>query len=99
MLLFENERSKAIVERLIKSASAIRWVVIVYFVIILAVMVGILFYMVDPTSILWLIAGFAGGVLGLMIGMLLASVASVILEWMAQMLIAQGEILAQGKKK
>ncbi len=94
MLVFENERSQAIVERLVKSAGAVRLVVILYFTVVLAVLTGVLFYLVNPSSVLWFVTGVAGGFLGLMIGMLVSSVISVILEWMAQVLIAQGEILA-----
>lgn len=98
MLVFENERSQAIVERLVKSAGAVRLVVILYFTVVLAVLTGVLFYLVNPSSVLWFVTGVAGGFLGLMIGMLVSSVISVILEWMAQVLIAQGEILARLKE-
>ena len=96
MLIYENERTKDIVSRLIKIASTIRNVTLVGTGLIL----GILF--AAGTALIWSEAWWVGGIIGLSLGLALgayiASFFTVILEWMAQMLVAQGEILSAHKE-
>lgn len=99
MLLYEHDRTKDIVNRLVKSSRVLRTVVIIYFAVIMAVLFGVFAYLVNPELIVWGIIGLIGALIGLIFGFLIASVLNIILEWMAQLLVAQGEILSQLKKK
>ena len=99
MLLYEHDRTKDIVNRLVKSSRVLRTVVIIYFALIMAVLFGVFAYLVSPELIVWGIIGLIGALIGLIFGFLIASVFNIILEWMAQLLVAQGEILSQLKKK
>jgi hypothetical protein len=56
-----------------------------------------------PTSIIspdyWWLGGILGGLAGLILGTISASIFNLLLEWMAQMLVAQGEIVAAAKNR
>lgn len=99
MLLYEHDRTKDIVNRLVKSSRVIRTVIILYLVVIMAVLFGVFTYLVNDQLIIWATIGFIGALFGLLIGFLVSSVFNIILEWMAQVLVGQGEILSQLRKK
>jgi uncharacterized membrane protein required for colicin V production len=99
MLLYEHDRTKDIVTRLVKSSKVLRTVIILYMIVIMAVLFGVFAYLVNDQLIIWAIIGFIGALFGLMMGFLVSSVFNIILEWMAQVLVAQGEILSQLRKK
>ena len=99
MLLYEHDRTKDIVNRLVKSSRVIRTVIILYLVVIMAVLLGVFAYLVSDQLIIWASIGFIGAILGLLLGYLVSSVFNIILEWMAQVLVAEGEILSQLRKK
>ena len=99
MLLYEHDRTKDIVARLVKSSRVIRTVIILYMIVIMAVLFGVFAYLVNDQLIIWAIIGFIGALFGLLMGFLVSSVFNIILEWMAQVLVAQGEILSQLRKK
>lgn len=99
MLLYEHDRTKDIVTRLVKSSRVIRTVIILYLVVIMAVLFGVFAFLVNDRFIIWATTGFIGALFGLLIGFLVSSVFNIILEWMAQMLVAQGEILSHLRKK
>lgn len=99
MLLYEHDRTKDIVTRLVKSSKVLRTVIILYMIVIMAVLFGVFAYLVNDQLIIWAIIGFIGALFGLLIGFLISSVFNIILEWMAQVLVAQGEILSQLRKK
>jgi uncharacterized membrane protein required for colicin V production len=65
----------------------------------MAVLFGVFAYLVNDQFIIWATIGFIGALFGLLIGFLVSSVFNIILEWMAQVLVAQGEILSQLRKK
>lgn len=96
MLLYEHDRTKDIVKRLILAAKVIRVIVILYMIIILAVLLGVLVYLVNPSF--WILAAAVGAVFGFFLGFLMASVFTVLMEWMSQHLVAQGQILSQLRK-
>ncbi|PKO07828.1 MAG: hypothetical protein CVU40_18670 [Chloroflexi bacterium HGW-Chloroflexi-2] len=99
MLLYEHDRTKDIVTRLVKSSKVLRTVIILYMIVIMAVLFGVFAYLVNDQLIIWAIIGFIGALFGLLMGFLVSSVFNIILEWMAQVLVAQGEILSQLRKK
>lgn len=96
MLLYEHDRTKDIVNRLVLAAKVVRVVVIIYMIIIMAVLLGVLVYLTNPG--LWVVAAAVGAVVGFFLGYLIASVLMVLMEWMSQSLVAQGEIVSQLRK-
>jgi len=99
MLLYEHDRTKDIVNRLVKSSKVLRTVVILYFALIMAILFGVFAYLVNSELIIWGTIGLVGALIGLIMGFLISSVLTIILEWMAQSLVAKGEILSQLRKK
>lgn len=99
MLVYEHDRTKDIVNRLVKVAPVVRFLTIFYLVIVMATLFAIVAFLLNPQIVLVLVAGLGGGLFGLILGYLLASVFIVLLEWMAQSLVAQGSIIAQLRKK
>ena len=97
MLLYEHDRTKEIVKRLLLAAKVARVVVIIYMIIMMAVLLGVLVYLTNPG--LWIIAAAVGAVVGFFLGYLVASILSVLFEWFSQFLVAQGEIVSQLRKK
>lgn len=97
MLLYEHDRTKEIVKRLLLAAKVARVVVIIYMIIVMAVLLGVLAYLTSPGF--WVIAAAVGAVVGFFLGYLLGSISSVLFEWLSQHLVAQGEILSQLRKK
>jgi len=73
-------------------------VIILYMIVIMAVLFGVFAYLVNDQLIIWAIIGFIGALFGLLMGFLVSSVFNIILEWMAQVMVAQGEILSQLRK-
>ena len=97
MLLYEHDRTKEIVKRLLLAAKVARAVVIIYMIIAMEVLLGVLVYLTNPG--LWIIAVAVGAVNGFFLGYLVASILSVLFEWFSQFLVAQGEIVSQLRKK
>lgn len=97
MLLYEHDRTKEIVKRLLLGARVARVVVIIYMIVVMAVLLGMLVYLTNPG--LWIIAAAVGAVVGFFLGYLVASILSVLFEWLSQFLVAQGEIVSQLRKK
>jgi len=99
MLLYEHNRTKDIVNRLVKSSRVLRTVIILYLAVMMAVLFGVFAYLVNSNLLIWATGGFIGLLFGLLLGFLVSSVFNIVLEWMAQLLVAQGEILSQLRKK
>ena len=97
MLLYEDERTKSIVSHLIIISNFVRYVTITSSVIFLGAFLSILGSAIQRE--LWWLGGITGILFGYVLGSYLASVFLVVIEWMAQLLVAQGEILAALKKK
>jgi hypothetical protein len=91
MKVYEHERTNQIVARLVTIGNAQRSVVILSWVIFL----GMLFSFFGTLILgeLWWLSRLLGVILGYALGLYFSSLLTVVLEWMAQMLIAQGEII------
>jgi hypothetical protein len=99
MLLYEHDRTKDIVQRLVKSSRVLRTAIILYLAVMMAVLFGVFAYLVNTNLLIWATGGFIGFLFGLLLGFLVSAVFNIVLEWMSQILIAQGEILSQLRKK
>lgn len=97
MLLYEHDRTSDIVKRLVTIGNIIHIVTIASYVIVL----GAIFSLVGVPLLddAWWIGGISGIVIGYVLGSYIASLFTVVIEWMAQLLVAQGEILAALKKE
>jgi len=97
MLIYEHSRTQDIVKRMTMAGSLVRSLVILSWIIVLA---GLF---IVPTAIIspdyWWLGGILGGLAGLILGTINASILNLLLEWMAQMLVAQGEIVAATKNR
>jgi hypothetical protein len=97
MLLYEHDRTELIVNGLIKVAGSARFFGIVGCVFSLG---GLLSLLGSATmGEMWFLPGIVGAGFGVLIGSWLGSLARMILEWMAQSLVAQGELLAATKRR
>lgn len=97
MLIYEHDRTENIVTRLVTIGNTIRSVTIASYVILL----GSILSLIGVTFLqdLWWLSGLGGIILGYVIGSYIASLSTVVVEWMAQLLVAQGEIVTALKKK
>ena len=99
MLLYEHDRTKEIVNHLVKSSKIVRTVIILFLMVVMAVLFGQLAFLMNGDSIIRAASEFIGLLFGAVLGFLVSSVVNVVLEWMAQLLIAQGETLSVLRKK
>jgi len=100
MLIYEHDRTKDIVNRLVRVSPVVRFLTIFYLVVVMATISSLLTYvLISDAVVLVLVAGLSGGLFGLIVGFLLSAVFNVLLEWMAQFLVAQGAIISQLRKK
>jgi hypothetical protein len=93
MLLYEASRTKTIVDRLVAMAnglglvitwgSALLWGALFMFLVLLV------------SRDLWWLGAVAGLAIGFGLGRLLTALLVATLEWMAQVLVAQGEVIAR----
>lgn len=97
MLLYEHDRTNYIVKRLVMASRVIGFVIILYLVVVMAVLFIVMSYLAYPDF--WLFSGIIGAIIGLILGLLVAWIITIVLEWMAQVLVAEGEILSQLRKK
>jgi tetrahydromethanopterin S-methyltransferase subunit F len=97
MLLYEHDRTKDIVNRLVMASRLVGFVIVLYLVVVMAILFIIMANLAYPDF--WLFSGILGAIIGLILGLLVAWIMTIILEWMSQMLVAQGEILSQLRKK
>lgn len=94
MLDYEENRTESIVKRLVAIARLIRREIISNWVIGLGVTGGVVGYMLAPSGgNSWVLFGVAGMALGYVTGHSIASMITVHIEWMAQMLVVQENIL------
>ena len=92
MLNYEHTRTEQIVDHLLRAERIIRIVVVLGSVLIL----GLFSFSISQFSVL---GGLIGGAIGLAVGMYSMLLLSAVVEWMAQILVAQGEIFAELKKR
>jgi tetrahydromethanopterin S-methyltransferase subunit F len=97
MLLYEHDRTKDIVNRLVMASRLVGFVIVLYLVVVMAILFIIMANLAYPDF--WLFSGILGAIIGLILGLLVAWIMTIVLEWMSQMLVAQGEILSQLRKK
>ena len=97
MLQYEHERTTDIVNRLVAWGNTIRTVTILVWVILVGVLFSFAVAILEGG--LWWLGCIAGIILGYLIGRSVASTATLIIEWLAQMLVAQGEIVSAIKSK
>ena len=84
-MIYDPERTKSIVNRLVLLGNNLRTFTIVWCAIQFAALLGILGALVS-SNIWWLFA-LIGGLAGVVAGMFLSAALAVLLEWMAQLLI------------
>ena len=96
MLTYENKRTQNLVQRLVALGNSLRLVTVVSFAVLFAGLLAIAGELVLGDA--WWLAALAGLALGLWLGFYIAALVIAALEWMAQLLVAQGEILAESKK-
>jgi hypothetical protein len=102
MLIYEHKRTEEIVFKLIKTEKVVRFITILSCVII-CIPIGQIFARILLIKGFGfsedIIGGFVGAMIGLIIGKYSMLLITVIFEWMAQSLIAQGDIIHHLKKK
>jgi hypothetical protein len=96
MLIYEHERTKDIIARLIALGNIIRITTITLFVVLFGALLTLLARALITE--LWWLGGIYGVLIGFGLGVYTSSLLTITLEWMAQSLVAQGEILAALKK-
>jgi hypothetical protein len=97
LLAYEHERTADIASRLLRIANMIRLTTIASYVIVAAAIASAIGFAALQES--WWIAAGAGAVVGYVLGAFTASLLTTAVEWMAQLLVAQGEILAATKRR
>ena len=96
MFVYEHDRTKDIVRRLVTMGNTLRLPVIALFVVVVG---AILTHLAEElVTGLWWLGGIFGILIGFGIGVYASALVSIALEWMAQSLVAQGEILAALKE-
>jgi hypothetical protein len=93
MLTYDPERTKDIVERLVRLGNSIRLVVIGYYILVLAVLISVLslFFV----SGFWWVGTILGAIIGYGVGVFAASAVIIIIEGLAQTLVAQDTLLTK----
>ena len=97
MFIYEPNRTRDIVNRLVKIGNSIRIPMVVSCIVLFGALLGLLgsvFY-----AELWWIMALLGVLIGNGLGLYAASLATTAVEALAQSLVAQGEILAALKDK
>lgn len=97
MLIYEHQRTKELVNRLVALGNTIRLITISCSILLFGALLSLVVRVLSPE--LWWAGGLLGVLVGYGLGFYAASLVTVTLEWMAQLLVAQGEILATLKKK
>ena len=96
MLIYEDQRTNSIVAHLVAIASSLRLFTVPIFAVLLGANFGILITLINVA--LWWLGALLGAILGVALGLLAASYLSALLEWMGQLLVAQGEIISRLEK-
>ena len=97
MLTYENKRTQNLVQRLVALGNSLRLVTVLSFAVLFAGLLAIVGSLVLGET--WWLAALAGLALGLWFGVYVAALVIAAIEWMAQLLVAQGEILTELKKR
>jgi hypothetical protein len=97
MLTYEHKRTENLVQRLVAFGNSLRLVTVVSIAVLFAALLAIAGALILIDA--WWLAALAGLILGLWFGVYVAALLIAAIEWMAQLLVAQGEILAELKKQ
>ena len=94
MFIYEPERTKNIVERLVKLCNKLRSLVVGYFVVAFAVLLAVLdLFLAWPDG--WWVGAILGALLGYGAGVFVAAIPITVLEGLAQLLVAQDRLLSR----
>ena len=95
-MIYDNENTRKLVSHLITQSTTLNRMTRAFWILFLGSQVILLvaFFARDY----WWLGGIIGILLGYGFGLYLASVQNLVIEWMMQTLIAQGEILDRLKK-
>ena len=96
MLVYEHDRTSSIVTRLVAIARMIRTIVIAASVITLGVIFTLAAFVIQKD--IWWAGAIVGAGLGFIAGWYASMLITTLTEWLAQVLVAQGEIVAALKK-
>jgi len=88
-MIYEPARTRDIVNRLVLLGNRLQASIVLVWVIAMATLLGILGALVWVDG--WWLLAVAGGIAGFATGIINAAFLMLVLEWMAQMLIATGE--------
>ena len=91
MLQYEHTRTADIVRRLVDLMRLVRTVIIL---VMLVGAAGLGALVGEASGVGYLGGGLVGAILGFVLGAFLAALTTIGMEWMAQLLVAQGEIVA-----
>lgn len=97
MLIFEHTRSENIVNRLVRLAGIFRYLTILFCVLIWAAGLALLANFITDGA--WFIGAIAGALVGYILGLLESALLNAVMEWMAQVLVAQGEMIRKQKER
>src|SRR4030043_70262 len=95
-MIYDNEKTRMLVSHLITQSTILNRVTRAFWILFLGSLT-ILFVATFARDYWWL-GGIIGILLGYGFGLYLASIQNLVIEWMVQTLIAQGEILDRLKK-
>jgi hypothetical protein len=99
MLVYEHERTEQIVQRLQGAARLLAYITIPVAIAAIGLAGGWMGAAIAEDTKVGMRAGLAvGGLVGLFVGIYVVPVLSAIIEWMCQMLIAQGALLDTTRK-
>lgn len=84
-MLYDPERTRSIVNRLVLLGNNLRTAAVLICAVQFAALLGILGALVYPD--VWWIFALIGALVGVMVGIFLAGALSLLIEWMAQLLI------------
>lgn len=98
MLLYDHERTEKIVERLRNAESIVRVVTILTAIAFFTLM-GLSAGAASRSSDGVVIGAVIGGIVGFGVGNFSMVLLSAVIEWMCQLLIAQGQIVEAAKRK
>ena len=98
MLTYDHARTKEIVAHLVAIGNTVRWFIIIIFAIAFAIVAASFGGLVFGEGVAPLVAGILGLIIGGMLGNTFSAFVTIGIEWMAQMLVAQGEILSALKQ-
>ena len=97
MNIYEHDRTNQIVARLVTAGNTQRPIVLISGIIFSGILFSFFATLFLDRSLWWL-GGMLGIILGYALGLYTASLLTIFFEWMAQILIAQGAIIAGLKK-